>query len=297
MPPSAAQRRILALSDGRSLEIFVSGSERDIPLVFHHGTPGMGGPYPPFLDVAADRGLRSVSYTRAGYGGSSRREGRGVADVAADVGAILDDLGAERCYTVGWSGGGPHALATARLIPERVIAAATIAGVGPYGVDGLDFMDGMGVENVAEFGAAVAGPNELRTFLEREGSWVRTVTAAQIIEGFGDLISDVDRQALTGEYAEWLASTFREAVRPGIWGWYDDDLAFTRSWGFDIGSISRPVAVWQGDEDRMVPFAHGQWLAAHVGSARVHLMPGHGHLSLAAASMEMILDDLLTLGT
>jgi len=282
----------LALSDGRVLETFVGGAEDGPPVVYHNGSPSSGRPYGPFLDLAAERGLRLVTYSRAGYSSSTRNPGRSVGDIAGDVTAILDRLGATRCYTVGWSGGGPHALACAAFLPERVIAAASIAGVAPYPAEGLDWLAGMGAENQAEFGAAMENPDQLQQFLEHEGSWVATVTSEQIAVAFGDLVSDVDRSAITGDFAEWLAVGFRESVANGIWGWYDDDLAFLKPWGFEVGSIKGPVDIWQGGEDRMVPFAHGQWLAGHVGSARAHLMPEHGHLSLAVASMGRILDGL-----
>jgi pimeloyl-ACP methyl ester carboxylesterase len=282
----------LALSDGRSLEVFVGGAEDGIPLVFHYGTPSSGRPYEPFLDLAAERELRLVTYSRAGYSSSTRNPGRSVGDIAGDVTAILDHLGAPRCYTMGWSGGGPHALACAALLPDRVIATSCAAGVAPYPAEGLDWMAGMGAENHAEFGAALADPDLLQRFLEHEGSWVATVTADRVAVDFGDLVSDVDRSAITGDFAEWLAVGFRESVSNGIWGWFDDDLAFVKPWGFELGAVSRPVDIWQGGQDRMVPFAHGQWLAQHVGSATAYLLPEHGHLSLAVASMGRILDQL-----
>jgi pimeloyl-ACP methyl ester carboxylesterase len=286
---------MLTMPDGRALEVYAEGPEDGTAVVFHHGTPGNGMPYPPFVDQFAARGLRYVGYSRAGYGGSERRPGRSIADVAEDIALVLDQLGIDRCYTIGWSGGGPHALATAALLPDRVIAAVSLAGVAPYAADGLDFMAGMGAENIAEFGAAIEGEPPLEAYLSTEGQWVRQVTAEQVIAGFGDLISDVDKQALTGQFAEWMAMTFRDSQRNGIWGWFDDDLAFVKPWGFDIGAISRPVAIWQGDQDRMVPVTHGPWLAEHVGSAQPRLRPGEGHLSLSLGHMDAILDDLVSL--
>lgn len=284
------------MPDGRDLEVFVEGAEDGTAVLFHHGTPSCGIPYPPFVEQYKARGLRSITYSRAGYGGSDRRAGRSIADIANDMRAVLDQLGIDRCYTMGWSGGGPHALATAALLPDRVIAVATLAGVGPYGAQDLDFMAGMGAENLIEFGAAVEGPQALEAFLTEQGQWVRQVTSDQVVEGFGDLISDVDKQALTGEFADWTALTLRDSQRNGIWGWFDDDLAFVKPWGFEIGAIRRPVAVWQGDQDRMVPAHHGPWLADHVGSAQPRLRPGEGHLSLTLGYSEEILDDLIALG-
>lgn len=290
------ERELLTLSDGRTLEVYQSGAIDGTPILFHYGTPSAGQPYQPFSDDAAERGLRMLTYSRAGYAGSSRNPGRDVASIAADVAAILDHVGAERCYTLGWSGGGPHVLATAALLPDRVIAAASIAGVAPYAAEGLDWTAGMGAENVQEFGASVAGPGELQPFLETAAAGLRQITANELVAGLGDLVSKADADAVTGEYGEWLASGFRASVSTGIWGWFDDDLAFVRPWGFEIASIRRPVAIWQGVEDRMVPFTHGEWLAAHVPGARSHLLQDHGHLSLGVAAMPEILDDLVAIG-
>jgi pimeloyl-ACP methyl ester carboxylesterase len=264
-----------------------------IPLVVHHGTPGAGLPYEPFVRAAAERGLRQIDYTRPGYADVPRQEGRTVASCAADVERLLEELGAERCYTLGWSGGGPHALACAALLGDRVIKAASVAGVAPWDAEGLDWQAGMGAENVAEFAALEAGPEALRAFLEQARAALREVTADQVAASLGDLIGEADRRVLTGEFAEHLAESFRLAVSHGIDGWFDDDIAFRAPWGFDVGAITVPVTVWQGDDDRMVPFAHGRWLAEHVAGARAELRPGEGHLSIALGGYGEILDDLL----
>jgi pimeloyl-ACP methyl ester carboxylesterase len=281
------------LAGGRSLEVSVSGPQQAPPLVFHHGTPSERTQYPPFAETAAVRGLRLVSYSRPGYGGSSRQPGRVIADCAADTLAIVEQLGAGRFYTAGWSGGGPHALACAALLSDRVLGCATIAGVGPFGATGLDFLEGMGQDNHEEFGAALAGPSQLQSYLERQAQVLAEVTGEQVAEALGDLVSPVDVGVLTGDYAAYLATTFRRAVSTGIWGWLDDDLAFTRPWGFDLDEVDVPVVVWQGGQDRMVPFAHGQWLATHLPGARPRLLTKEGHLSIAVASFGKILDDLL----
>jgi pimeloyl-ACP methyl ester carboxylesterase len=283
----------VGLPGGRSLEVSVSGPQQATPLVLHHGTPSERTQYPPFAHAAAARGLRLVTYSRPGYGGSSRQPGRAIADCAADTLAIVEQLGAGRFYTVGWSGGGPHALACAALLSDRVLACATIAGVGPFGAPGLDFLEGMGRENQEEFGAALAGPSELQAYLERQAQVLAQVTGEQVAAALGDLVSPVDVGALTGDFAAYLATSFRQAVSAGIWGWFDDDLAFTRPWGFALKEVGVPVVVWQGGQDRMVPFAHGQWLARQVPGARPRLLPEEGHLSIAVDSFGRILDDLL----
>ena len=146
--------------------------------------------------------------------------------------AITDALGIERFFTVGWSGGGPHALACAALLPERVIAAATIASVAPRDAEGLDWLDGMGQENLDEFAAAQAGEEQLLGFIEPFRAQLESVSSAQIYEAFGDLLSEVDLSALSGEFAEYFADATRTGLQRGVYGWYDDDLAMIRDLGF-----------------------------------------------------------------
>jgi pimeloyl-ACP methyl ester carboxylesterase len=281
------------LEDGRSLEVALAGPTEGSVVVLHHGTPGSARPFRIFVDAASARGIRLVSYSRPGYAGSSRNEGRCIADCVADVVGIVDHLGADRFSTMGWSGGGPHALACAALLPERVTACATIAGVGPWGADGLDFLAGMAPENHREFGAALESADALQAFLEPEAEELGGVTGDQVAAALGGLVSDVDEAALTGEFADYLAATLHDSVCGGIWGWFDDDLAFTRPWGFDLSEIRVSASVWQGAQDLMVPFAHGQWLAAQIPDARPMLRPEHGHLSLAVTAFGEILDDLM----
>jgi pimeloyl-ACP methyl ester carboxylesterase len=285
------------LADGRQLEVLAAGPEGGLPLVMHNGTPVGLVAYPPMMEAAAARGLRLIICARPGYGESTPRPGRLVADVTGDVAAALDEIGEPHFVTVGWSGGGPHALACAARLPGRCLAAATMAGVAPYGADGLDWLAGMGEENVTEFGAAVAGEGPLVGYLETEASGLATITGPEVAEGLGGLVSAADKAAATGGFADYLAASFRAAVRGGVAGWRDDDLAFVADWGFTMAEagVGAPVAIWQGDQDMMVPWAHGNWLAGHVPGARAHLVAGEGHLTLGVTSFGAILDDLLDL--
>lgn len=283
----------VATSDGRTLDVFAADPDGPVPLLFHNGTPSTGQLYAPFVEETARRGLRMVSFSRAGYGASSRNPGRTVGDVVRDVAAVLDHLGADRFYTLGWSGGGPHALACAALLPTRLFGAATVGGIAPYGADGLDWMAGMGQENIAGFSAAMAGESTLRTLLEGLAPSFANVTSDQVAARLGNLVSDVDRSAISGEAATWLAEGFRDSIRAGLGGWEDDQLAFVKPWGFDVNTINVPVAIWQGLQDRFTPYAHGEWLASHIPTARPHLLADQGHLSLGVDSFGLILDDLL----
>jgi pimeloyl-ACP methyl ester carboxylesterase len=284
---------MITLPDGRDLEIEVSGPDDGPVLLFHHGTPGGSAQFAAMADQVHARGHRLVTWSRAGYGASSRRPGRSVADEVTDALAVLDHVGADACVVAGWSGGGPHALACGALAPARVKAVLSIAGVGPFGAADLDFLEGMGQENHDEFGAALEGESALRAYLEAQRPALLQITSDQIVDELDSLLPPVDRDSLTGDFGEFLAHGFRQAVSVSIDGWLDDDLAFTRPWGFDLSSVAVPTYLWQGSEDLMVPFAHGEWLAAHLPDATVHLESGEGHLSIGVGAMGRMLDELL----
>lgn len=283
---------IITTPDGRQLDIAVSGPDGGTPLVFHHGTPGSLTPLLVNPGLAHQRGLRLVTFSRPGYGASTRRPGRTVADVAADVEAVLDHLGSARCVVGGWSGGGPHALATAALIADRVAGALVIAGVMPYGVPGHDFLAGMGEANIEEFGAALRSEAALRAFLGPEAAQLLRADAEGLRSALATLLPEVDRAVLTSDFGQAVAAHFAEALRLGVDGWADDDLAFTKPWGFALDEITVPTFLWQGGVDLMVPFAHGQWLAKNVPGVTAHLESGEGHFSIGLTSMERMLDEL-----
>ncbi len=282
----------LTLGDGRQLDYRVSGPEGAVPLVFHHGTPGSVVPVRAIERAAHARGLRLVTFSRAGYGGSSRHVGRRVIDVVADTAAVLDAIGATESYVAGWSGGGPHTLACAARLPG-VKAALVIAGVGPSTADDLDFLAGMGQDNLDEFGAAAEGEQQIRAYLDAARPGLQRATAAELVTEMASLLPEIDRAALSDEYGEDMATGFHEALRVGIDGWLDDDLAFLADWGFALAEITVPTSLWQGTADLMVPPSHGEWFATHLPQATVTILEGEGHLSLALGVLDRMLDGLL----
>ncbi|MEP6814742.1 MAG: alpha/beta hydrolase [Marmoricola sp.] len=287
----------ITLPDGRALDITDAGGDGPV-LLFHHGTPGSARPFGSMLRAAEQQGLRFVTYSRPGYGGSTRNAGRSVADVVPDLVQILDHLGVERCVSAGWSGGGPHVLAMGALLPDRVAGVLSIAGVAPYKAEGLDFLAGMGEQNVVEFNDALKGEEAHRTRLEADAVELADTDAAGVIAAMDTLLPPVDREHLTDEFGADLAANMKEALRTGVDGWLDDDLAFTRPWGFDLASIRVPVAIWQGSEDLMVPFGHGEWLASRIPGVTAHLLPGEGHLSISVGAIDQMLEELAgTLGS
>ena len=291
--PHEAEWFNVATPDGRSLEVLSAGEESAFPLVFHVGTPSAATPFARSIEAAARHGLRLIEFSRPGYAGSSPKPGRKVADVATDVATILDAFGIERFVAVGFSGGGPHALACAALLRERCAAVATIGGVAPYPAEGLDWFAGMGPENIEEFQHTLGGEAELVPYLLGQATHLATVEPHEVIAALGGLVGEADKAALIGDYAEWAAESIHRSVSTGIAGWRDDDLAFAAGWGFNLASITCPVAVWQGGDDRMVPFAHGEWLVRHIPGATAHPLPNEGHLSLTVTKLDGILEELV----
>jgi pimeloyl-ACP methyl ester carboxylesterase len=286
----------VSVGANRVLEVVCAGPPDGLPLFSHHGTPGAAEMFDPLVAVGAERGFRHITYSRPGYGGSGRFPRRTVADCVVDVAAVADALGYEQFYSAGSSGGGPHSIACTALLPERVIAAASIASPAPIGADGLDWIADMGDENVAELAASQTSDDEFQAYLEQQAKAMAGVSADEIMTVLGDVVSEVDQRALSGVLGEFIARETTHALSRGVWGWFDDDRAILGDWGFDLDEIRAPLSLWHGGQDRFVPIAHGEWLAAHV-VADAHLLPEHGHLSLSLSSYGEILDCLLALGS
>jgi pimeloyl-ACP methyl ester carboxylesterase len=256
------------LPDGSVLHAYDAAppGEVRLRLVWHHGSPQTGAPLGPVLDAAAARGIRVFSYGRPSYGGSDARPGRDVASAAADVGAVADALGIDRFVAMGASGGGPHALAGAALLSGRVAAAAVIAGIAPFTTE-FDWFDGM------------ASPEGIRSAFEGRAARERYEATARFDP---EQFLPVDYEALDGRWAS-LGADVGRAQQFGMGGLIDDDVAFAQPWGFDLAAVSVPVLVVQGDGDRVVPPAHGEWLARRLPAAELVMRPGDGHVSVLNA--------------
>jgi pimeloyl-ACP methyl ester carboxylesterase len=275
----------VATPDGRTLRVHLAGAEDGEAVLAHHGTPSAGVLYAAWSDDAKARGVRLIGYDRPGYGGSTRRPGRTVADAVEDVRTIANALGIERLATWGISGGGPHALACAALAPDLVAAAACVAGPVPYGAEGIDFLEGMGEANVKEFEAVLAGEDELRPLLERDAAEVTAGGRGGMKAMLATLLSPVDEASANGAFGDFLYETMELGLRGGVDGWLDDNLAFVADWGFDPTAIDVPLLLLQGAQDKFVPAAHFEWLAAHIPVAEARLEPEHGHLTLGEGEL------------
>lgn len=270
----------LTTPDGRTLAVAEWGDPKGKPVITFHGTPGSRiGYWTPEPGIWARFGLRRFSFDRAGYGESTRLPGRSVADIVPDVVTIADAFGLKRFAISGGSGGGPHVLATAALLPDRVVRCLASVSVAPFDGEGIDFLGGMNEGNVREFSAALAGEAALRAMLEPE----RTTMIERLSAGRSDFLGDdytmpEADQIQMAKHQRAMAAHLLTAVAPGIDGWVDDDLAFAKPWGFDVASCRVPVVLEYGRQDQLVPAAHGDWLAAHVPDAQVWVDDGTGHM-------------------
>jgi pimeloyl-ACP methyl ester carboxylesterase len=275
--------KTLVTADGRELAFAIWGDPSGFPVLALHGTPGSRLSRWANEEIYRDLGVCLVTHDRAGYGRSSRRRGRSVADAVDDIVALADHLGFERFGITGGSGGGPHVLACAALLPERVTRATCFVGIAPLGSPGLEedaWIDGMDPENIKEFRWALAGEDVLAVELAREHAAMRDRVAVDPTTILGDFdLSDSDREYLARpEVMQVIRESTAEQAVNGVWGWVDDDLAFTRPWGFDVAQIGVPVLVWYGSTDVLVPPAHGEWLAENVPGCIVRVDDVAGHM-------------------
>ena len=278
------------LSSGRTIELLDNGVESDRAIFFHHGTPGSSMVCQSWFSKFADSGIRIFATCRAGYGQSQRQVGRRVVDIADDVTQMCAAYKITRFVSIGWSGGGPHALATA--FDPRCRGVVTLAGVGQFGKSNLDFLAGMGPENIEEFGVALQGESALRDWMRANAVSMQQVSGEDLRAALGGLIGEADKAVLEGSFADDMAAAMRWGLAEGFDGWIDDDLAFVEDWGLDLGVIAVPVVIWQGDDDFMVPQAHSRWLAEVIPGSVLRVTPGEGHLSLTVKGQEDIVIQL-----
>jgi len=269
----------LDLADGRTLAFTEWGDPDGRPVITCHGTPGCRLNRHPNQKLVRSTGARVIAFDRPGYGQSSRNCGRRVVDVVDDVARLADHLDLQEFAVVGGSGGGPHALAIAAVFGDRVTRAACIVGIAPYDVLGDEWFTGMDPMNVKEFSWALDGEERLQTELSREDAEMRARVAEDPSNVLGDFdLPDADRRVLARpDVGTVIRESIAEQSANGVWGWVDDDLAFTKPWGFDPATIRVPTAIWWGAQDVLVPPQHGEWLAATVPNAVVRVHHGGGH--------------------
>jgi pimeloyl-ACP methyl ester carboxylesterase len=260
--------RDLEVGGGRTLHVYDTAPQDSglSPVIWHHGTPNIGAPPEPLFAAANRLGLRWVSFDRPGYGGSTIAQGRTISSVARDVAKVADALGIDQFAVVGYSGGGSYALGCAAVLGSRVRAVLSLAGIAPYGADGLDWFAGMVPSSVAALGTAAAG-REVRAALEASGF------------SYDAQFTTTDLALFEGPWG-WLGKVGEPALDAGPYGQIDDDVSYTLPWGCDPGAIGAPVLLLHGAEDRIIPASHGSWLAAHCLTAELRLCEGDSHITI-----------------
>lgn len=279
----------IRMRDGRRLAFEEWGDPDGTPVVLLHGTPGCRLGVVPHELMAARPGVRFIAYDRPGYGESDRGPGRRVSQAARDVAALADALGLERFAVLGRSGGAPHALACAALLPTRVRRVAAMASLAPPVAEGLTWFEGMALSYVEDFTRALTDPVDYADRLAARAAAVRA-DPAQLLASVRDGLTDSDRRIISAPAAsDMLLRDYREALRTSAYGWLDDNLALLSHWGFDPARITRPVLLWHGAQDTFSPLGHFEWLARHIPRARPVLDPKAGHFS-ALESLPAVLD-------
>lgn len=265
-------------ADGRLLAVEQSGDPQGHPVFFMHGTPGSRvGPVPSESELR-QRGVRLISFDRPGYGFSDRQVSRTVADVAADVAAIADALGVgQRFAVIGRSGGGPHALACAALLPTRVTRAAALVSLAPWDAKDLDWFDGMALSNVDAYKTAHVNPELLGRRLMQAAAKIRVDPTSHLAVLETEMSEEDQRIVADGEVRTLLAQNYAEALRNSADGWVDDVLAFCSPWGFEVSDIRIPVRLWHGGEDVFSPVSHTYWLAKRIPEADFETPPDRAH--------------------
>jgi pimeloyl-ACP methyl ester carboxylesterase len=280
---------VVTTGDGRHLSVEVTGDLDGRPVFLLHGTPGSRLGPRPRSQLLHRLGVRLISFDRPGYGGSDRLPGRRVADAAADVALIADTYGHEHFAVVGRSGGGPHALACAALLPERVSRALVLVGLAPRYADGLDWSGGMADSNMDAYAST-------EDWLERE-LIARLTTAADnvrvdpssLIAGLQGEMTDYDRRVVADAGIRMLLmQAHAEALRESAHGWIDDVRAFRAEWGFDPATVSIPVLLWHGEADMFSPVSHSRWLGARIRDSTVVVKPDAAHFDALPAFPDLL---------
>jgi pimeloyl-ACP methyl ester carboxylesterase len=278
----------VATGDGRILKVLEDGDRAGRSVLVHNGMPNSRLLFSEVVESADRCGIRLISYDRPGYGGSTRQPGRTVADCAADVREIASALGIDRLAVWGISGGGPHAIACAALLPELVGSVGVLASIAPWGAEGLDYFSGMGELNVQDISLMLEDPVAARAKCERDRLEMLTQTLPELMQFLKTLLAPVDAAALTGALGQYLIDCTHSGMGTGSDGWWDDGLAMLEPWGFDFGTIRTPVLLLHGRHDRFVPFAHGEWLARTIPGVEAKLTDDDGHLTLTARHLDEV---------
>jgi pimeloyl-ACP methyl ester carboxylesterase len=273
--------REVKTADGRTLAVEEWGVPTGTPVLYAHGTPMSRLARYPDDRLFTELDVRLITYDRPGFGSSTPRPGRRVVDAAEDMATIADAFGLDRVPVFGVSGGGPHALAFAARFPARVTRIATLASTAPIDAAGLDWTAGMMDGNRDSAAAAAKGRAALEEYLNAAEGETDDPTA---------MLPAAEQAVLARpEVKQMLTAAFAEAIRPGLGGWVDDELAlYGLPWGFDPATVTTPAHLWHGELDTVVPVGHSAWLGERIPGSTFVRGPGAGHAGHFDATPDVV---------
>lgn len=278
---------------GAALRVREAGVADGEPVIHFHGTPGSRLEMAWADEVVSAAGVRMIAFDRPGYGASPRAP-FSLGSVARMALQVADQLGLERFRTTGWSGGGPFALATAAVAPERVQAVGVIAGAGPF-----QLVPGA-LEELSEGDKAaerlLPGNPEGAAAGFADGFDMAGALASPeaLYEAFEPLLCEWDRTRWNEPgHALALLADMREALKSGAWGGGWDNVAWIGAWDIDPTTVRCPVLLWYGTEDRMATPEHARWFDENLPDVQLVMWEGEGHL-LAFTHLAEMLRELLT---
>jgi len=275
------QTKLLHLPEGQTLEVLTHGAADSQAVIFHHGAMASSEIMAPLYRAAEKMNIFAIGITRPGYAQSSRREGRRAGNYYLETQAVSDHFNLAKFVSLGWSSGGPAAISDAQDF--RCKGVVTIAGDAPrVGHDWLAYVEKYPPKNDA-----------LSHSDSFDFSALKSITGNELADVFGDLLSAADLEICDGEHRDELAAGIRHGFSGGDFGVTDDFESDAADWGIDFSTIKVPVAVFQGDEDRMCTPAHGYYLADKIASARLFIVGGQGHISLIYSQGDRIITKAL----
>lgn len=278
----------LKLPDGRCIEYIDNGVSSKSALILHHGTPTSMTVWGTWLAAAAEEGIRAIAFTRPGYASSDRKVGRSIIDANEDLVEILNQLAVEKFVSVGWSGGGPYALASGLL--NKCSGVQLIASVSPYDAEDFDWFQDQTPEMVEEAKISARSLEDSINFKENYYKEFRDMTAEQFLTEYAKRSSFESFETTYREFSKDLSFSMHEALRDGVIGYAEDEYAFLRNWGFETKEIQVPVLIWQGLDDLSVSPHMARWLNANISNPTLKLLEGQHHSSIMVEKRAEILN-------
>lgn len=293
MPEGSHVPRTHQLDDGRTLSYLDNGIASEMALLLHHGTPGSAGLWQNLLDDAADKGVRAIAYTKAGYQGSDPANWASIAEAAADFNHLLASLGVTKFVSIGWSGGGPYALAS--TFSNNCVGAELVAGVAPYFEMGADFLIGQAesatLEELEEWArsreSALDSARKDMEHIESEWSLETFQAGAEARPNYSQFANEYRK------FNAHAVPAMLNSVVPDVTGYAHDSHLIMNDWGFKVSEVTKPVSIWSGSLDKPCPPNHGVWQHAQIAGSDFHLLDGQSHMSIMIETQNEILESAI----